>query len=111
KLEEIRNFKQERDETLDHAWERYNDLIYQCLLHDLNCQQKVHIFYTGSYLNWQTIRMTRHLKEQMGSPYRSRETVRMIENPEEIHKAKAQDDKRDMDVGWDIMSKDVERLR
>nr|GEW35877.1 hypothetical protein [Tanacetum cinerariifolium] len=39
KLEEIRNFKQERDETLIHAWERYNDLLYQCLLHNLNCQQ------------------------------------------------------------------------
>ncbi|GJX67372.1 hypothetical protein Tco_0303099 [Tanacetum coccineum] len=47
KLEEIRNFKQERDGTLYHAWERYNDLLYQCSLHDLNCQQKVHIFYTG----------------------------------------------------------------
>ncbi|GJR09938.1 hypothetical protein Tco_0792590 [Tanacetum coccineum] len=46
KLEEIRNFKQERDETLYHAWKRYNDLLYQCPLHDLNCQQKVHIFYT-----------------------------------------------------------------
>ncbi|GKD43198.1 hypothetical protein Tco_1267843 [Tanacetum coccineum] len=39
--------RQERDETLDHAWERYNDLLYQCLLHDRNCQQKVYIFYTG----------------------------------------------------------------
>ncbi|GJY37331.1 ribonuclease H-like domain-containing protein [Tanacetum coccineum] len=29
KLEEIRNFKQERDETLYYAWERYNDLLYQ----------------------------------------------------------------------------------
>ncbi|GJX03542.1 ribonuclease H-like domain-containing protein [Tanacetum coccineum] len=47
KLEVIRNFKQERDETLYHAWERYNDLLYQCPLHDLNCQQKVHIFYIG----------------------------------------------------------------
>ncbi|GKB20297.1 hypothetical protein Tco_0854220 [Tanacetum coccineum] len=37
----------ERDETLYHVWERYNDLLYQCPLHDLNCQQKVHIFYTG----------------------------------------------------------------
>ncbi|GJV72762.1 ribonuclease H-like domain-containing protein [Tanacetum coccineum] len=46
KLEEIRNFKQERDQTLYYAWERYNDLLYQCPLHDLNCQQKVHIFYT-----------------------------------------------------------------
>ncbi|GJV83036.1 hypothetical protein Tco_1522934 [Tanacetum coccineum] len=32
-------------------------------------------------------------------------------NPEEIHNAKAQDDEGDMDVGWDITSKDVERLR
>ncbi|GJX16763.1 ribonuclease H-like domain-containing protein [Tanacetum coccineum] len=47
KVEENHNFKQERDETLHHAWERYNDLLYQCPLHDLNCQQKVHIFYTG----------------------------------------------------------------
>ncbi|GKA19822.1 hypothetical protein Tco_0699737 [Tanacetum coccineum] len=52
-----------------------------------------------------------HLKEQMGSPYRTREIVCMIENPEEIHNAKAQDDDKDMDVGWDITSKDVERLR
>ncbi|GJT90392.1 hypothetical protein Tco_1079237 [Tanacetum coccineum] len=52
-----------------------------------------------------------HLKEQMGSPYRTRETVRMIGNPEEIHNAKAQEDEGDMDVGWDITSKDVERLR
>ncbi|GKD23589.1 ribonuclease H-like domain-containing protein [Tanacetum coccineum] len=47
KLEEILNFKQEIDETLYHAWERYNDLLYRCPQHDLNCQQKVHIFYTG----------------------------------------------------------------
>ncbi|GJY26494.1 reverse transcriptase domain-containing protein [Tanacetum coccineum] len=47
KLEIIRNFKQEMDETLYHAWERYNDLLFKCPQHDLNCQQKVHIFYTG----------------------------------------------------------------
>ncbi|GJZ59043.1 hypothetical protein Tco_0614859 [Tanacetum coccineum] len=47
----------------------------------------------------------------MGSPNRTRETVRMNENPEEIHNAKAQDDEGDMDVGWDITSKDVEKLR
>ncbi|GKC27208.1 hypothetical protein Tco_1034502 [Tanacetum coccineum] len=35
----------------------------------------------------------------------------MIGNPEEIHNAKAQEDEGDMDVGWDITSKDVERLR
>ncbi|GJT22808.1 hypothetical protein Tco_0892745 [Tanacetum coccineum] len=52
-----------------------------------------------------------HLKEQMGSPYRTRENVRIIGNPEEIHNAKAHEDEGDIDVGWDITSKDVERLR
>ncbi|GJS70572.1 RNA-directed DNA polymerase, eukaryota, nucleotide-binding alpha-beta plait domain protein [Tanacetum coccineum] len=47
KLEEICNFKQEMDETLYHAWERYSDLLYKCLQHDLNSQQKIQIFYTG----------------------------------------------------------------
>ncbi|GJS03470.1 hypothetical protein Tco_0319978 [Tanacetum coccineum] len=40
-----------------------------------------------------------HLKEQMGSPYKTRETIRMNGNPEEIHNVKAQDDEGDMDVG------------
>ncbi|GJX58834.1 reverse transcriptase domain-containing protein [Tanacetum coccineum] len=275
KLEEIRNFKQERDETLYHAWERYNDLLYQCPLHDLNCQQKVHIFYTGLDIStrkildsngfiplmtptqalesiqvmadhshdWYDETTTRerindvldnvdaihenvkgehlskechlkkedeaikhsrymesleetiikfcedtikkqtadnerirkilentesniralktttknlqekayqlthkvltntiekvkaittmgkenmkepvprdlsptpflgHLKEQMGSPYRTCETVRMIGNPKEIHNARAHEDEGDMDVSWDITRKDVERLR
>ncbi|GJT56153.1 reverse transcriptase domain-containing protein [Tanacetum coccineum] len=215
KLEEIRNFKQERDETLYYAWERYNDLLYQCQMHDLNCQQKVYIFYTGLDIStrkildsngfiplmtptqalesiqvmadhshdWGTsnqgtaddekmrkilentesnIRALKtrtknlqeeayqlthkvltntgekvkaitiigkenmkepvphdlpptpflgHLKEQMGIPYKTRKTVRMNENPEEIHNAKAQDNEGDMDVSWDIIIKDVERLR
>ncbi|GKG59719.1 hypothetical protein Tco_0607347, partial [Tanacetum coccineum] len=40
-----------------------------------------------------------HLKEQMGSPGRTRETVCMIENLGEVHKMRAQEDKGDMDVG------------
>ncbi|GJR09937.1 hypothetical protein Tco_0792589 [Tanacetum coccineum] len=52
-----------------------------------------------------------HLKEQMGSPYRTRKTICMVGNPEKIHNVKAQEDEGDMDVGWDITSKDVERLR
>ncbi|GJS19353.1 hypothetical protein Tco_0447985 [Tanacetum coccineum] len=52
-----------------------------------------------------------HLKEQIGSPYRTHETVCMIENPREVHKLKAQEDEGDMDVGWDITVEDVERLR
>ncbi|GKB34718.1 reverse transcriptase domain-containing protein [Tanacetum coccineum] len=252
KLEENRNFKQEIDETLYHAWERYNDLLYKCPQHDLNCQQKVHIFYTGLDIftrrmldskgfitlmtptqalisiqvmadhshNWYDETTTKkkindspdnidaiqesfkeahptkgcplkkedkaveqtddewirefientesninaiktttknleekayqltqtvltnteekfkarttmgkenmkepvphdlpltlflgHLKEQIGSPYRTRETVCIIENLGEVHKMKAHEDEGDMDVGWDITVKDVERLR
>ncbi|GJU40434.1 hypothetical protein Tco_1193391 [Tanacetum coccineum] len=39
-LEEIHNFKQEGDETLYQAWERYNDLVYKCPTHDINSHQK-----------------------------------------------------------------------
>ncbi|GJT26396.1 hypothetical protein Tco_0906671 [Tanacetum coccineum] len=40
KLKEIRNFKQEGDETLYQAWEWYNDLLYKCPTHDINSHQK-----------------------------------------------------------------------
>nr|GEW35408.1 hypothetical protein [Tanacetum cinerariifolium] len=52
-----------------------------------------------------------HLKEQIGSPYKTRETICMIENPREVHKLMAQEDEGDVDVGWDITVDDVERLR
>ncbi|GKB47639.1 hypothetical protein Tco_0898392 [Tanacetum coccineum] len=51
-----------------------------------------------------------HLKGQIGSPYRTRKTICMIENPGEVHKIKAHEVERDMDVGWDIIVKDEERL-
>ncbi|GJX10924.1 ribonuclease H-like domain-containing protein [Tanacetum coccineum] len=44
----------------------------------------------------------RHLNEQMGCPYRTRETVCMIENHGEVHKMKARDDEGDVDVGWTL---------
>ncbi|GJT43356.1 hypothetical protein Tco_1512313 [Tanacetum coccineum] len=53
----------------------------------------------------------RHLKEQIGSPYKTRNIVCMIENSREVHKLKAREDEGDMDVGWDITVKDVESLR
>ncbi|GKD50813.1 reverse transcriptase domain-containing protein [Tanacetum coccineum] len=40
-LEKIRNFKQEMNETLYHAWERYSDLLFRRPQHDLNNYQKV----------------------------------------------------------------------
>ncbi|GJV56813.1 hypothetical protein Tco_1457818 [Tanacetum coccineum] len=46
-LEEISNFKQESDETLYQAWDRYNDLLYKFPTHDINSHQKVNIFYNG----------------------------------------------------------------
>nr|GEW15989.1 hypothetical protein [Tanacetum cinerariifolium] len=46
-LEKIYNLKQEGDETLNQAWERYNDLLYKCPTHDINNHQKVNIFYNG----------------------------------------------------------------
>nr|GEX60181.1 hypothetical protein [Tanacetum cinerariifolium] len=52
-----------------------------------------------------------HLKEQIGSSYKTRKTVCMIENHREVHKMKAQEDEGDMDVGWDITVEDVKRLR
>ncbi|GKA40105.1 hypothetical protein Tco_0732698 [Tanacetum coccineum] len=52
-----------------------------------------------------------HLKEQIGSPYRTRKTICMIENPRKVHKMKAREDEGDVDVSWDITIKDVESLR
>ncbi|GJZ31946.1 hypothetical protein Tco_0576993 [Tanacetum coccineum] len=46
-LEDIHNFKQEGDESLYQACERYNDLLYKCPTHDINKHQKVNIFYKG----------------------------------------------------------------
>ncbi|GJR76910.1 hypothetical protein Tco_0089275 [Tanacetum coccineum] len=47
RLEDIYNFKQESDESLYQAWERYNNLLYKCPTHDINNHQKVNIFYKG----------------------------------------------------------------
>ncbi|GKB78985.1 hypothetical protein Tco_0945880 [Tanacetum coccineum] len=56
RLEDIHNFKQESDESLYKAWERYNDLLYNCPTHDINSHQKVNIFYKGlSTMNYQLL--------------------------------------------------------
>ncbi|GKB71023.1 hypothetical protein Tco_0932435 [Tanacetum coccineum] len=39
-LEDIRNFRQDGNETLYQTWERYNDLLCKCPGHDLNKYQK-----------------------------------------------------------------------
>ncbi|GKB67347.1 hypothetical protein Tco_0928759 [Tanacetum coccineum] len=55
-LEDIHNFKQESDELLYQALERYNDLLYKCPTHDINSLQKVNIVYKGlSTMNGQLL--------------------------------------------------------
>ncbi|GJW79923.1 hypothetical protein Tco_0143898 [Tanacetum coccineum] len=55
-LEDIHNFKQEGDESLYQAWDRYNDLLYKFPTHDINSHQKVNIFYKGlSTMNHQLL--------------------------------------------------------
>ncbi|GKD20854.1 hypothetical protein Tco_1222557, partial [Tanacetum coccineum] len=44
-----------------------------------------------------------------GNPYKTREIVCIIENPEKTHKA--HEDERDMEDGWDFTVKDVERFK
>ncbi|GJZ69972.1 reverse transcriptase domain-containing protein [Tanacetum coccineum] len=44
---EIHNFRKDEGESLYHAWERYNDLLFNCPSHDLNECQKVNTFYSG----------------------------------------------------------------
>ncbi|GJU07404.1 hypothetical protein Tco_1123834, partial [Tanacetum coccineum] len=51
-LEDLHNFKQEGDESLNQAWERYNDLLYKCPTHDINNHQKVGCqIYEGPHLD------------------------------------------------------------
>ncbi|GKD73222.1 hypothetical protein Tco_1331504 [Tanacetum coccineum] len=47
RLKYIHSFKQEGDESLYQAWERYNDLLYKCPTYDISSHQKVNIFYKG----------------------------------------------------------------
>ncbi|GJS24225.1 putative reverse transcriptase domain-containing protein [Tanacetum coccineum] len=42
RLEDIHNFKQEIDESLYQAWERFNDLLYKCPTHNIYSHQKWH---------------------------------------------------------------------
>ncbi|GJS52128.1 cysteine-rich receptor-like protein kinase [Tanacetum coccineum] len=67
-LEDIHNFKQEGDESLYQAWERYNDLIYKCLLHDINRSSKVNSFYKGlSTMNRQLLDSQRPILKKRSS--------------------------------------------
>ncbi|GJW66899.1 protein kinase-like domain, concanavalin A-like lectin/glucanase domain protein [Tanacetum coccineum] len=50
-LEEIRNFKQEGDETLCQAWERYNDMLYKCPTHGIDSHQKTMVDYSQKWHN------------------------------------------------------------
>ena len=47
KMEAINNFKQEPDDTLYQAWERFKDLLMRCPQHYLNFMQEIILFYQG----------------------------------------------------------------
>ncbi|GKF66009.1 retrovirus-related pol polyprotein from transposon TNT 1-94, partial [Tanacetum coccineum] len=47
KMEEINNFKQEPDENLYQAWERFKELLMKCPQHYLTEMQEVVLFYNG----------------------------------------------------------------
>ncbi|GJR83346.1 putative reverse transcriptase domain-containing protein [Tanacetum coccineum] len=103
KLEKIRNFKQEMDETLYHAWERYNDLLFRCK-YDMKGPVPRELPIEHPYV--QPTPFPGHLKGQKGNLYKIHEAVCMIGMPKKTHKKKTQ-----MDNGCDITVKDVERLR
>ncbi|GJZ50701.1 calmodulin-interacting protein 111 isoform X1 [Tanacetum coccineum] len=138
KLEIIHNFKQEMDETLYHAWERMLDFREfippmtptQALKSIQIMAEHLHDWYdettTKERINdrsdnidaIQASSKEAHLtkecplkKDKEVEQSKTHEIVCMIGNPEEIHNMKAQEDEGDMDVGWDIIVKDVERLR
>ncbi|GJR03876.1 retrovirus-related pol polyprotein from transposon TNT 1-94 [Tanacetum coccineum] len=47
KMEEINNFKQEPDESLFRAWERFKELLMKCPQHYLTDMHEVILFYNG----------------------------------------------------------------
>ena len=47
KMEAINSFKQEPDETLYQAWERFKDLLIKCPQHYLTPMQEIILFYQG----------------------------------------------------------------
>nr|GEZ05790.1 hypothetical protein [Tanacetum cinerariifolium] len=47
RLKDIHKFKQESNESLYQAWERYNGLLYKYPTNDINSHQKINIFYKG----------------------------------------------------------------
>ncbi|GJR93065.1 hypothetical protein Tco_0265239 [Tanacetum coccineum] len=58
------------DDHLYQAWERYNDLLYKCLTHDINSHQKVNIFYKGLST------MNRQLLDYRGTPSQDENQIR-----------------------------------
>ncbi|GKE24610.1 retrotransposon ORF1 [Tanacetum coccineum] len=92
KLEEIRNFKQEVDEPLYHAWERYSNLLYRC--------EKVKARTTMGKENVKdpiprdlpVVQTYVPPMKFLGIPSRTHKTVCMMGILEEIHKMKAQKD-------------------
>ncbi|GJS66143.1 putative reverse transcriptase domain-containing protein [Tanacetum coccineum] len=136
KLEIIRNFKQEMDETLYSAWERYNDLLPNNV-DTMKPKEDIHVIqasfkkYEGEHLTMEyplekEDKAVKNVKERttmgkeyvkepvpsnlpaqfLGNPYKTRKTIYEIGIPKEI-----KEDEGDINDSYDITVKDVERLR
>ncbi|GJZ74570.1 hypothetical protein Tco_0639035 [Tanacetum coccineum] len=128
KLEEICNFKQEIDETLYHACERYSDLLYKCPQHDMNCQQKYDETTTKKKINDSPDNIDaiqesfKEAHPTKGCPLKKEDKARMTMGKENMKEPVPRDlpptlflghlkeQIGEMDVGWDITVEGVERL-
>nr|GEV20739.1 hypothetical protein [Tanacetum cinerariifolium] len=116
-LEEIHNFKPEMDEPLYHAWERYSDLLYKCLRHDMNSQQKRPDIKMGKKdmkelipRDLPVVPLMCYLRYFQDICMDKRVTLSKLMKLF-VCKKKAHEKERGMDDGWDVTLKDVERLR
>ncbi|GKD44391.1 mitochondrial proton/calcium exchanger protein-like protein isoform X1, partial [Tanacetum coccineum] len=67
KMEEIKNFQQEPDETLYHAWERFKELLMKCPQHYLTEMQEVILFYNGLDIPTRLIQDSRAIQAQLNN--------------------------------------------
>ncbi|GKD69842.1 hypothetical protein Tco_1323932 [Tanacetum coccineum] len=83
-LEDIHNFKQEGDESLYQAWERYNDLLYKCPTHDINSHQKTMADHSQKWHDGTTSRLDAKFAKDLAS-------TRIVPSTRKLNKLKRSD--------------------
>ncbi|GKC24045.1 hypothetical protein Tco_1026195 [Tanacetum coccineum] len=75
KMEEIKNFQQEPDETLYQAWKRFKELFMKCPQHYLTEMQEVILFYYGLDVpTWQILDSREYSQKWHNGTSRGRST-------------------------------------